>query len=221
MIPLYTEMEYKNSNSADLLPFKCEYCSIIFHKTKKLISKDINKAYAFKYCSRLCSNCSNYTGILLKCKRCSTEFIRIKSQTSINNFCSKSCAVTYNNKHKTTGTRRSKLEIYIESQLKNLYPNLDILFNDKTTINSELDIYIPSLKLAFELNGLFHYEPVFGQDKLDKIVNNDNRKFAACNENQISLCVIDTSQQKYFRELTGKKYLDVIVNLINSHLSLI
>ena len=65
-----------------------------------------------------------------------------KKSKSGNNFCSKSCATKYNNAHKTKGTRVSKLELYIQSQLLKLYPNLLFLFNDRTAINSELDIYI-------------------------------------------------------------------------------
>ena len=116
-----------------------------------------------------------------------------------------SCAGTYNNTHKTHGTRRSKLEVWIEEQLTKLYPNLEIHFNQKDTINSELDIYIPSMKIAFELNGIFHYEPIFGEDQLNKIQNNDHRKFAACHEAGISLCVIDTSGQKYFKPKSSQR----------------
>ena len=126
-----------------------------------------------------------------------------------------SCAGTYNNTHKTHGTRRSKLEVWIEEQLTKLYPNLEIHFNQKDTINSELDIYIPSMKIAFELNGIFHYEPIFGEDQLNKIQNNDHRKFAACHEAGISLCVIDTSGQKYFKPKSSQRYLDIITGIIN------
>ncbi len=45
----------------------------------------------------------------------------------------------------------SKLEKWLALQLVTLYPNLDFHFNDKMTIKSELDIYLPSLKLAFEI----------------------------------------------------------------------
>ena len=82
-----------------------------------------------------------------------------------------SCAATYNNKNKTHGTRRSKLECFIEKKLSELYPDLTIHYNQKDTINSELDIYIPSFKLAFELNGIFHYEPIYGEEKLNQITS--------------------------------------------------
>lgn len=103
--------------------------------------------------------------------------------------------------------------------MQELYPNLIFHFNHKDTINSELDIYIPSLKLAFEINGIFHYEPIFGKNKLHQIQNNDNNKFQLCQKHNISLCIIDTSSQKYFKEQTSKKYLNIITNIIDQHLA--
>ena len=78
-----------------------------------------------------------------------------------------------------------------------------------------MDIYIPSLNLAFELNGIFHYEPIYGKDKLDQITNNDNRKFQACLERKIELVIIDSSSLNYFKPGKAKKYLDIIINIIN------
>jgi hypothetical protein len=82
-----------------------------------------------------------------------------------------------------------------------------------------LDIYLPSLKLAFELNGIFHYEPIYGTEKLNQIQNNDNKKFKLCYKNEISLCIIDVSQQKYFKAQTSKKYLNIITTIINQNLA--
>jgi len=95
-------------------------------------------------------------------------------------FCSSSCTAQYNAEGiKLGAAERSKLEKWIEPQLQDFYPELEFHFNRNDTINSELDIYIPSLKLAFELNGVFHYEPIFGAELLNKISNNDKRKFQA------------------------------------------
>lgn len=153
----------------------------------------------------------------LNCTQCGKSFIKLYCQyiRSKNHFCSRSCSVTYNNTHKTKGNRRSKLEIWLELKLKEKYSNLEILFNDKTAINSELDIYIPSLQLAFEINGIFHYEPIYGQDKLDKIQVNDNNKFMLCHQNNISLCIIDTSSLKHFKEHNAMKFLNIITDIID------
>lgn len=151
------------------------------------------------------------------CLNCDKEFKKRISELKKcpNSFCSSSCAATYNNKNKTHGTRRSKLEIYLEDELKIKYNNLEIHFNRKDTINSELDIYIPSMKLAFELNGIFHYEPIYGDKKLNQIQNNDTRKFQACLEKGIEMCIIDVSSLSYFKPTNAKKYLDIVCGLID------
>lgn len=137
-----------------------------------------------------------------------------RKSKSGNVFCCQNCAAIYSNTHKTTGTRRSKLENWLEEKLTAFYPELETSYNDKTTINSELDIYIPSLKLAIELNGIYHYEPIHGADKLASIQNNDGRKFQACLENGIELVIIDTSSLKYFKPINAQKYLEIISNII-------
>ena len=144
--------------------------------------------------------------------------MRIKSQSQRvkNVFCSRSCAAIWNNMHKTTGCRRSKLEMWLEAELTKKYPTLDIDYNQTDTITAELDIYIPSLKLAFELNGIFHYEPIYGKDKLSRTQNNDKRKFQACLEKQIELCIMDVSMIKHFKEHRCQPYLDIIIKLIET-----
>lgn len=150
-----------------------------------------------------CSNCGK------KIQKTNSDFKKSK-----NHFCSLSCAASYNNRHKKYGIRRSKLEVWIEDQLTEIFPSLEIHYNRSDAINSELDIYIPSLKLAFELNGIFHYEAIFGEAKLSQIQNNDKRKYQACLERDIELCIIDSSGLKYFKPKKAQKYLDIISKII-------
>jgi hypothetical protein len=169
-----------------------------------------------RFCSIKCYNTYQTVKVIVACEQCGATFERIQSQVdkSKHHYCSKSCAATYNNIHKTTGNRRSKLEIYLEETLQTIYPELEIHYNRKDAINSELDIYIPSLRLAFELNGIFHYEPIYGMDKLSQIQNNDTRKFQACLEYGIEMCTIDTSGDKYFKVDKAVKYLNIITSII-------
>lgn len=155
--------------------------------------------------------------IEISCTNCGKKYKTRPSQAvrSKNHYCSRSCSATYNNKNKTHGTRRAKLEIWLEDQLIELYPDLEIHFNRKDTIGSELDIYFPTLNLAIELNGIFHYEPIYGEKKLNQIQENDQNKFQACQSHGISLCIIDTSGQKYFKPKTSQKYLDIIIDILN------
>lgn len=156
----------------------------------------------------------------VKCKNCHKLFLKSRSCriASVNHFCSRSCSATYNNKHKTYGTRRSKLERYIEIKLKQDFPTLEVIYNGKETIGSELDFYFPSLKLAIELNGILHYEPIYGKDKLGKIQVNDQNKFMMCQFLGISLAIIDSSKLKYFKEKNAEPYYQIVKKLIISSL---
>lgn len=219
MKPLYTEQEFKKAKSEELLPCKCYVCEKTFYKLKRVINRTLEgkKGFLAKYCSYKCRSSVNITKQKVCCINCDKEFYKVPSQIkkSKNQFCSKSCSATYNNTHKTHGTRRSKLEIYFEERLTSLYPNLHIDYNKTEAINSELDIYIPSLKLAIELNGIFHYEPIYGQNKLNQIQNNDHRKFQACLEKNIELVLIDISSLSYFKPEKANKFLNIITEIIN------
>jgi len=220
MKKLFTEEEFNNSKNTDILPLQCYGCDKTYYTTKKIIKQELaQKRDRCKYCSQVCHMKINHPikKHTVKCKQCGVIFHKKNCsviKTKNNNFCSSSCAATYNNQHKTTGTRVSKLEIWLKEQLTINYPYLEIHYNRKDAINSELDIYIPSLKLAFELNGIFHYEPIYGQEKLNQIQNNDDRKFQACLEKKIELVIIDSSSLKYFKLKNIEKYKIIILNLI-------
>jgi len=196
---------------------QCSFCSKAFLRTKKDLNKSKKQNSKNSYCTKLCKNLASNAKTKYKCHLCQKMFVR-KTSSSKNSkliFCSRACNAKHYNANKQYGNRISKLEIWCQKELAKQYQNLEFHFNRKDAINSELDIYIPSLKLAFELNGIFHYEPIFGKLQLSKIQNNDSRKFQACIERSISLCIIDTSSQKYFKEASSKKYLDIITNLID------
>lgn len=198
-----------------LIPHTCIWCKNIFNRHKRY-EKHLKRLNS--YCSIKCRNeHDSFIGTTeVICKQCNKTFRKHNSKIKHkNNFCTQSCAARYNNTHKTHGTRRSKLEKWLEEKLKEKYSNLDIHFNRKDAINSELDIYIPSLKLAFELNGIYHYEPIHGPEKLASIKNNDQRKFQACLEQSIELCIIDTSSFTYFKENKANKFLNIIIEIIS------
>lgn len=222
MKPLYTEEEFKNAKSKDYLLCECLFCKKYFNTIKHNIvnSFNPNSRANIDFCSIKCAKASLSKKIEVKCVNCHSLFLKGNADVkrSNNHFCSKSCSATYNNKNKTTGNRRSKLEIWLEEQLTQLYPDLPIDFNKKDAIGSELDIYIPSLNLAFELNGIFHYEPIYWTNKLDQIQSNDKSKSLACHEAKIDLCIIDTSAQKYVKPSTSQKYSDIINNIIKERL---
>jgi hypothetical protein len=218
MKPLHTKKDFEKAKADSDLACKCYQCNEKFVVKKKFITYELkHKIKSVMFCSKSCAAIYKSPRQTVICGNCNISFKKFLNQINKtkNHFCSCSCAVTYNNKNKKTGNRRSKLEIWLEEQLTTLYPNIEIQYNQKSVINSELDIYIPSLNLAFELNGIFHYEPIYGSNKLKQIQENDISKSKSCHEAKIDLCLIDTSNQKYFKECTSTKYLNIITNIID------
>lgn len=176
---------------------------------------------SYEYCSLECfrkyyrENVYYLFNINVECRNCGAKFSKTKAEInkSPNNFCTKSCAVTFNNKNKARGIRRSKLEKLIEEKLLEVY-DFEIHFGRKDAIGSELDIYIPSLKTAFEINGIFHREPIFGQEKLGQIQANDRQKELKCFELGIELVVLDDTM-KHFNEQSALRYFNVICSILN------
>lgn len=199
-----------------IMKINCAYCNTTFERETSYVKRAKKRGTKNLFCSSKCQtkHRTEKSKSGSNCINCGNYFI---SRTKDNRkFCSQSCSATYNNKNKTTGNKRSKLEQYIEEQLTTTFPSLEILFNSKDAIGSELDIYIPSLSLAFELNGIFHYEPIFGNNKLKSIQDNDVNKTIECAKHKIDLCVIDTTSQKYFKINTSQKFLKIIIDTINS-----
>lgn len=221
---LINQEQLKSLKSTDAVPLQCYQCECTYTKPKNSVMRALSPSgikrdgSVKKFCSQLCYNLYRHKRTKVLCANCDKEFEKnnCEIKPDSNNFCSRSCSATYNNLHKTKGTRRSKLEQWLETKLIAEYPKLKILYCDKTAVNAELDIYIPSLKLAFELNGIYHYEPIHGPDKLMQVQNNDHRKFQACLEYGIELVIIDTSTLKYFKERNCIKYLDIIKNIVDT-----
>lgn len=210
--------------SRDKVTLECLKCKSHFLKNKNKVLAYVKNYhnhniinYDYRFCCQKCR--SLYLGYLVEtvCKQCNKPILKVKSEYKKSNlsFCSHSCSAIYSNSHKTTGTRRSKLEFWLETNLKSIYPALEIFYNDTKTIGVELDIFIPSLKIAFELNGPFHYEPIYGLEKLNNTQKRDKQKTLTCANNGIELCVIDTSKQKYFKEKTSQEFLKIITCIID------
>jgi len=224
---LFSQEEYQAAKFRDLLKCECDWCKTVVFKTKRYFFNHAKFGNVGNACSKKCAGklsaqtLGNDLSQEIVCSECGEKTLAQPSRirNASNNFCSRSCNVSYQNKHKTFGIARSKLEVWLEERLKIIYPNLEIHFNRKDAINSELDFYFPSLGLAFELNGIFHYEPIFGEEKLCQIQNNDSRKFQACLENGIELCIIDSSKQKRVTDKNSQIFLDIITKLVNEKLS--
>tara|TARA_Y100000310_G_scaffold180635_1_gene180558 strand:- start:16289 stop:16945 length:657 start_codon:yes stop_codon:yes gene_type:complete len=201
--------------------YNCDFCNSLNQKPYLwyYISQKRNQSLFF--CSQRCKHnyyikISNFKAI---CDFCSKKFIKRKSQIkkskSGKSFCSSSCAAHYNNKLRRK-SRRSKIEIKFYNMLVKEFPNLDILANDKTMLDGlEVDVAIPSLKLAIEWNGAVHFKPIYGKEKLDKVKQKDKEKLKIASNKNINLIVIsdlvsnDKILKKSFDETKG-----IISNLL-------
>lgn len=225
MIKAYTESEYNAAKGKDKLKLQCEACGKEFLKRKDVIRESLlnpNGRNKSKYCSFKCATSLQLTRKKITCGQCGKEIIRhpsrIRKSKSGQCFCSKHCTVKHQHANRCFKVLRSKFEIYIGNNLEKLFPDLKIEYNNKSIAEGlELDFYFPSLKLAFELNGIFHYEPVRGTEALDGTKKRDKRKYQICIDKGISLCIIDYSKlasAHYFKEDKVKPYLDIIISVI-------
>jgi hypothetical protein len=197
----------------DRVNLTCDGCGVGFTR----ITSEVGRG-KLQYCSAKCR--PRVSGLQThNCVTCNAEVKRYASLIPKNGnvFCNNSCAAIWKNKHRDpTITTRSKLEKWLEEQLKNTYTDLNILYNKTSEIGMELDIHIPSLNLAFEINGVFHYEDVFNNGLLVRRLELDEKKRQLCIENKITLIEIDTREQKYFTEKSSKKYLEMVTKTINA-----
>lgn len=210
----------------EMIELTCSICNKKFTRKKAQYTYDVKKAKEkgkehIPKCSSECLK-KGVPKITAPCSECGSNVNRKrhemwkKTRKSKRMFCDSSCAAKYNNRNRTTGCRRSKLEIYLCEQIKLNFPQLEIVPSDVKTLGIELDIYLPQLRLAFELNGIVHYEPIYGQDKFEKIINKDKQKVRICEEKGIELCVIDSSKQIRFTEKSSQVYLKQVLSLIQS-----
>ncbi len=178
----------------------CKYCLNEFETI------NINSLYCNDNC-RKNKQKKKYNHI---CKRCNTSYI---SERINSIYCSGSCRSTnlqlFTYAHKSGGRSRSKIELYLEEKLPKDFPDVIFNFNDKKTIGSELDIYMPQLKIGIELNGIIHYEPIYGEATLIRTQNNDKRKMLNCSELGIELIVINMGKKGLSKSQIKEIYQEI------------
>lgn len=162
------------------------------------------------------------------CEQCQKQIKRTKYQLSDKKnknklvFCSRSCRMTHQNLNnpKKYGCRKSKAETFLFNLIKTNFPHLEVRENDRTVLNSklEIDIFIPEFKLAIELNGPVHYFPIYGENKLKKCQNNDLIKQQEIHNSGLSLIVIDISRlcsKKKTESFLSEYYQSIISPILN------
>jgi len=114
---------------------------------------------------------------------------------------------------------RSKCEKQLQKLLKAAYPKLKIKYNDRKTLGYELDVYIPSLSLAVELNGPVHYKPIYGEETYTQVVLRDIQRERMCKKYKISLMIIDIQHLTKINEDTVWPIASRIITEIENRLS--
>lgn len=213
------------ARSHEKLPLKCESCGETFWWPKNWIlcakageTSSHRGTPRGSYCS---SKCWGEQRTLqgrseLACEECGNKFTKVLAEIkkTKHHFCSKRCAAIYHNARKIVGTRRSKLEVWLESELRRRAPEHLLQCNTRP-FGLELDLYFPDLKLAVEVNGIFHYKPIHGTEKLSRLQTLDAEKIAVCQRLGVFLLVLDSSAMVHFTVETALPYLVRVLDEID------
>lgn len=112
-----------------------------------------------------------------------------KTPTHNSKFCSGTCRNALNNQKLNGNTSIS--EKRLAQLLSDRFPLLEVVRNDRHMLSGlELDFYFPSLRIAIEWNGPYHYRPIRGDAVLAKIQTKDSNKKALCEKLGIELIVV-------------------------------
>jgi hypothetical protein len=188
---------------------KCNMCKEDFFIKQSRFKKSGQKFF----CSRECSSKHHTKKVEVVCLICNKNFLKPFDRIAKRprHCCSPECAVILVKSLKDWGGRRSKLEIYVEENLKKDF-HLNFLFNE-TTIGYELDIYIPEINYAIEINGITHYEPIYGESIFKRRIEIDQQKLEECKNKNIKLDILNVSRDRNYPNILRKRYLE-IKNLI-------
>jgi hypothetical protein len=141
---------------------KCHWCNKEYEVSSTKKAKSLyhyNKEGVKYYCSPECRFAARGRSKILseKCANCGKIFKpttkKDKRCKSINRFCCHSCAAKYNNKHKTTGNRRSKLEKWLEEKFQSKTAISYII--DKVQSLAELLLCVAEAKVSCGLDAVF------------------------------------------------------------------
>ena len=201
----------KQSKIYPILTKNCELCGVEFKVSSKLFK--IRK-YCGKECGSVVKKRHKKAGIIINCKNCNKLVREVPSifKKQGRKFCGRQCANNYN---MNNCREVSKLETFMQEALIARYPDLSFSFNDRKVIRYELDVYIMSLGLAFEINGPCHYRNIYGENFLKAKQKNDEIKLRICPDFGIDLKIIDSSKQPNANLENSQPYISQVYEAID------
>jgi very-short-patch-repair endonuclease len=109
----------------------------------------------------------------------------------------------------------SKLERYLLKELLN--DGFDVVFHQEQTLANtklQIDLLLPKLNVAIEVDGPSHFEPVWGEQNLSKNKKYDNKKNGLILGK--GLCLIRIKQTKDFSTSRAKIIYDKLRDRLNN-----
>lgn len=146
MVELFTESEFLNAKSKDLLLCKCYRCSGSFQVRKNIISFERNHNRGrVKFCSKECFAPKT----IVVCMSCDKHFSKKPGQIkkTNNNFCSRNCAAKFNNANRqppSTETRAKTSEamkLHYSKNIKTLKVEMITENNNSPDISTQTVYY--------------------------------------------------------------------------------
>lgn len=195
---------YKTKSNFELggsLILNCLYCKQEVLKYKSEIRKNPDKIFCNSQCS---ANFMHLTyrqpfakTIVLECHFCNSIFERIQHKTTQGKtgkfFCSAKCSSTYLGTQ-SKNFERSFMELYIQQKIELNFPYLTLIIGDTKQCNGlQLDLYLPELNFAIEINGPIHYINFFGDEYLKSVQERDQRKETICKNKKLLLQIVKCS----------------------------
>ncbi len=94
MTPKYTQLQFDNAKSRDLLELECEHCHDSYKIIKKRIKDTLKGRCKNNYCSAKCACQVSTKKINITCSFCKEEILKTPSEfeKSKNHFCSHKCS---------------------------------------------------------------------------------------------------------------------------------